>query len=106
VPQPATQAPNVIIPSDHIHRAKELEFERGKLQEQVTQNRNMLRMLDANHALLDDEQDWLDAFYAEKRKGKPRSTEEIDETKKVRKEAREEIAKERGEAAPEGENEE
>jgi len=104
VPQPTAPAPVVITPAEYIHTAKELEFLKGQLNKRVGDNRTWLRMMKLAGALTPEEMTWLEDFYPEKKKNQPRSDEQAEQTRKIKKEAREEIAKERGEEAPEDEN--
>ena len=98
-------ARTVIVPADHIHAAKELEYQRGQLVKEIQNNRVFLRMLDTAGALDENEGAWLDVFYAQKKKGVPRTDEQTAATKALRKVAREEIAAERGEEVAEDEDE-
>jgi len=96
----------VIVPADHVHAAKELEYRRAALVKEIQNNRVFLRMLDTAGALDEVEGAWLDVFYAQKKKGVPKTDEQAAATKALKKAAREEIAAERGEELAEEEDEE
>jgi len=95
----------VIRPADYIQTAKELEFERSRNTKLINENRTFLRLLDTAGALDEVEGQWLDDFYFQKKRGVESSDEQKERTAKLRKEAREEVAKARGEDVPEDDTE-
>jgi len=116
MPQAAKTAPKanggdkqerkIVIPAEYVHAAKVLEYERARIVAAINANRTFLRMLDTAGALDDLEGEWLDVFYATKKKNVNRSDEAVAATKALRKAAREEIAVERGEDVPDTDEDE
>ena len=78
MPQAAKTAPKanggdkqerkIVIPAEYVHAAKVLEYERARIVAAINANRTFLRMLDTAGALDDLEGEWLDVFYATKKK--------------------------------------
>lgn len=71
-------------PQTQVQRAIKLEAERVRLQERIAKNRTYLRLMDENEELNDDQQEFVDVFYAEKAKGEPRNSDELAATKRAR----------------------
>ncbi len=78
--------------SRKIAQAKTLEKQRGELQEKIGANRRQLRDMAATGDLTTEQVAWLDAFYPEKERGERRSKDEIERTRKLREEARQDGA--------------
>lgn len=94
VPKSADHAEGheVWSPVGLIWQAKQLEADRVAHQKKITQNRTQLRTMDGIDALTEDQGLWLDAFYPEKEKGKTRTKEEVEATRKLHAEAVKEVS--------------
>lgn len=83
----ATEALSVVA----IQTAKQLEYDRAQLLKRVDANRKLLRLLDENELLSEDEGAWLDDFYPTRERGATRDENAAKRTLAVRKAARQEI---------------
>lgn len=83
-----------------IQAAKELEYQRGQLGDQINSNREALRLFDARNMLDEDQGAWLDLFYPLKGRGTSRTKEETEATRKAKEAARKEVADARGTSTP------
>ena len=86
--------------ADAIKQAKELEFESALIRQDVDANRQFLRLFAKTGNLTDAQAKWLADFYPLKGRGTSRNDDDVKRTKELKRQAREEVAAERGEEVP------
>ena len=84
---PASPAPDT-AGSRQVARAEDLERRRAALQEEISANRELLRLLHKGKELTAEQSKWLSEFYPEKERGALRTKEEVERTRKVKEAAR------------------
>jgi hypothetical protein len=78
----------VTAPDRQIARAIELEIDRANIGEDITANRDYIRLMEKNDELTPVQVKWRKIFYPDKVKGKQRSDDEIEATRKLKVQAR------------------